>query len=501
MRRIILALFMILTTLFSGCSNIKGEPENIIVPPANNSVSIKGLWKIEKYKIVNNNYSKLKLDSIVGESAQFDEKISSIAKEVCVSPNYKVKRVDIDYYVLYKYKIDYKTLDINKKEVEVISVSSADKPFYEFIKYDEDKMLVYYEGAFLYLSKISDQGHNSNSIDISHQPEKNLGNAQSSYMKSCALIGLRSQRMVNEKGELMAPDYRTLWISADGTNLYGVHERKDLLVPRMTGFWELKSSREIRNGYINEQLIAYPYDNNINAINQSLSTNALKQNNDYNVMRNIAFVGNDYVAVEYYESNNLLPKNFNILQVLPMDNLQNSNGIKISDIAGESGKNAFINSANAFFTSNSKETVSPLEKNVREESFILTRRNGHWIIKGRINSSYKNDYSTYYDFNVNFLPPKKLVNYDELYISWNAIKWKVPDAVDAYTSPNNQIALIITKNYIYIYGIKDYELTDKPIKKIKIEEGESVVMAEWATGDFVDKWEKVFKVSSKPIEE
>ena len=87
---------------------------------------------------------------------------------------------------------------------------------------------------------------------------------------------------------------------------------------------------------------------------------------------------------------------------------------------------------------------------------------------------------------------KKIVNYDELSVSWSSIKANIPEAIDAFTAPNNDMALIVTKNQIYVYAIVNSKLGDKPIKKISIEEGETVVMAEWATADFVSKWEKSY---------
>ena len=62
--------------------------------------------------------------------------------------------------------------------------------------------------------------------------------------------------------------------------------------------------------------------------------------------------------------------------------------------------------------------------------------------------------------------------------------------MDAYTSPNRDIALIITYSYIEIYAIKDGEIADEPLGKIKVRNGETVVMAEWATGEYVARWEK-----------
>jgi len=65
--------------------------------------------------------------------------------------------------------------------------------------------------------------------------------------------------------------------------------------------------------------------------------------------------------------------------------------------------------------------------------------------------------------------------------------------VDAYTSPNKDIALIIAKDTLYIYTLTNNELSKAPVKKYKLNPGESVVMAEWVLGSYVGKWQQSFE--------
>src|SRR5699024_8214926 len=97
------------------------------------------------------------------------------------------------------------------------------------------------------------------------------------------------------------------------------------------------------------------------------------------------------------------------------------------------------------------------------------------------------------------IPPTKLVSYDELSISWNIIKDQIPTAIDAYTSPNSDIIIVLDRENIYVYSIDENRLSERPIYKIPLYEDEQVVMAEWAIGTYVDIWEKHFK-SRQPIE-
>ena len=112
-------------------------------------------------------------------------------------------------------------------------------------------------------------------------------------------------------------------------------------------------------------------------------------------------------------------------------------------------------------------------------------------------SSLKND--KYINFPTRLKPIKKLLNYDTLLISWKLLKGINPYMVDAYTSPYKSLAVIILKDEMLIYRIVDGTLSDEPLKRIQLEEGETVIMAEWCSSNYIDKWASAFKENSRTI--
>ena len=174
--------------------------------------------------------------------------------------------------------------------------------------------------------------------------------------------------------------------------------------------------------------------------------------------------------------------------------------MKISDISGQIGKEAFLEGASKEIQlEDGKYKNSSIDLNPNEESFGLFRRNGHWIFKGRFNFIENTKY-VYKDFNIKSIPPKEVVYYDELSIPWSAIKMKVPEAIDAFTSPNDDIIVILTHNNILVYLIDEGEIADIPVAKIKLKTAERVVMAEWAIGRYPVLWEEEFlKNEATPI--
>ncbi|NLV22733.1 MAG: hypothetical protein GXY49_12270, partial [Syntrophomonadaceae bacterium] len=119
-----------------------------------------------------------------------------------------------------------------------------------------------------------------------------------------------------------------------------------------------------------------------------------------------------------------------------------------------------------------------------------------WQLQGRVNY-YASSAPATVDFNINFIPPANLVFYDTLYPGWQSIKDRVPNALDAVTSPNKDIAVVKTKSRLYIFSINGQQLNSSPLGEIPLQEGTTIIMAEWATGFYVDDWEKNFSPTER----
>lgn len=484
-------VFVICILFLQGCVDVKLDIGESIEAPKNKLISIRGTWKVEKYDTKDYASKKEEINNWLGKTAIFNEEFVFLGEEICEKPEYKVKNIDAKDYFLYTYKRNYTDLSITNKDIEVISITSKEKHFYDFIRLKDDQLMVYIDDVFYYLSQISDVGEPK--IEDKSIESENLSNiekkSEPKLLRSGVLIGLRS--LDNDKE---SETYRTLWIGTKNRMLYPILENPNLLVPRKSGFWMVGKDRNLNDGYINDQLFAYPLEKdtkNKKSVQKAKKYIKDKHMEEYdvqkNIIRKIVFVGNDYIATEYDRLENLQMNDLSRLQVRLMDNVEKNIGIKISDIAGDLGRDAFFNSAKGYITALSKSEVSRLNK-PKEEYFKLERRNGHWIMKGRLYYKEENRKNDFLEFNISTMPPKKMVHYDELYITWNEVKAKVPKAIDAYTSPNKDFAIIVTKEYIYIYSLKNNRLSNKYMKKIKLKEGERIVMAEWATGSYVEKW-------------
>ena len=72
------------------------------------------------------------------------------------------------------------------------------------------------------------------------------------------------------------------------------------------------------------------------------------------------------------------------------------------------------------------------------------------------------------DYDINLIPPARLVFYDMLSIPWTVIKDKVPGASDAFTSPNGDYAIVVTGSWVLVYTIEADVLSRVPVQKINL---------------------------------
>lgn len=487
MKKILCILIVSILLPLSSCAPPDISTAEKIVPPLNTLPPILGEWKVYRFVQVNSEgLNHEDASKWIGKTAFFDSEAAGVGDDSCTTPIYKTRNVDSEDYLLYRYKLKPDSLGINHSKIQVITVTSKNQFFYEFIKTEDSEIIVNVDDTFFYLNKVSDNT-NSSSRDKYIKKETNQGVHEgdgTGGQSSGILLGLKSFSKTSSKSSNNEWTYRTLWISYINSSPRPVYEMKDLFVPRKSGFWKLGVTGIMEKGTLRDTLYAYPADKEVSLPDEKETSAA---NRDSDILKSILYVSNDYLSIEHSEKSSSGDRD--LLKVLPIDNVETANTLKISDISGESGRNALIDGASKYISSNQNIKNKYQNDAVSEESFGVVRRNGHWIMKGRLNSIFD---SSYADFNIKAIPPSKLVIYDELCLPWNEVKSRIPEALDVYTSPNRDMAVILTANNIFIYPIENGNLSEKPSGKIRLKDKETVVMAEWCTGRYTEKWEKEF---------
>ena len=498
-------VFLCVMLTMAGCADASLDASKKIVPPNNKEVPLQGKWEVERslHGAFSSRGEKPE-GRWTGKKAEFSAEAAVLGEYRWKNVSYKARRVNAEEYFMYKYRDSVSKLGISSQEIFVVTVSSDDKFLFELVKIDEDEAVMNIDEELLYLRKISetvDEGlNNDENEEVINGIEAEVVPQEDTLLRSGLLLGIRTPVKSESPGGQEAVEeyaYRTLWIAAHNRVMHPILESPDIFFPRKSGFWRLEVKRVHEDGWAEDVVSARSVsDDHPEEHYTSNKSKAFFGSDRVGTLKRVVlYVGNDYISTEVSGRggyrNTLGEWQENKLQTVPVDGMSGGEGIRISDVAGEDGALAMESAAAGLLDNLNAKGIQETDEANLEENFGLFRKTGHWHIKGRLN--YRDgDMVSFLDFKVNLIPPASLVAYDTLHVPWTYIKDRVPQATDAYTSPNRDIAVILAKDQLLVYAISEGRLSGVPLRKVKLGEGDSVVMAEWATGNYVDKWERAY---------
>ncbi|HEX3028729.1 MAG TPA: hypothetical protein VHT34_05400 [Clostridia bacterium] len=430
-----------------------------------------------------------------------------MGNEYWANIGYKIKRIDPEDYFLFNVGAPIDSLGLKHNDINVITVTSENRFLYDIIMTNDGSVMTFVDGSLLYLKKQSDTLDISfDTLAINKSKERTAAYSplkNDTDLKSGVIIGIKSLKKTrNSLQGIQEYSYKSVWISAEKKALHPILETNGILLPRMDGFWNVKENR-IVNGTKDENIFSaekFPLTETPKANSPAIGNN-LWGNGKSSIHNNISYVGNDYISIETIEKSKLKVNttgSLTRLWLVPIDSLSKPKGVKIYDIAGQAGANALKRAKSSLQKGLDLNNTRELNQSIEYEDFGIVRKTGHWIFNGRYSymsrGVYYND-----DYRINLIPPSTVVYYDTLSVPWTAIKDRVPEAIDAFTSPKKDIAIIRTSQKLLVYSIDNGILSASPLRKIKLHSGDSIIMAEWASGKYVQKWEDVFKSDNARI--
>lgn len=482
-----LIFIIAMTFVLSSCAVIEGETKERIVAPENNLPPITGKWEISEmvYGLGSNNQEGD--HKHIGETALFHKDGVVIGQDYSVDPSFKIRRIRSRDYLISKYKLNPASLNIEDEFVQVVTILNENQYFAEIILLNEETVLLYSDESFLKLTRQLEEvsiEEVERYINVEKSVMRNLGDMTNDNFSTGVLLGIKTQGF-DDRYQIPTWDYRTYWINMQNRTVSGIYELDSLLLPRKNGFWSVDQERIVDSTTISDDIRATPLftpteDNALMeaAVFDIREREVVVRNPLPSILRNITFVGNDYISVENIEIDR---DDRRTIQVYAIDNLAEKRPIKLSDLIGESGNDLFREGA---------RSVMAIDDNVviNDENVGLVRRNGYWTFQGRVNYR-ENGKELYRDFSIKAIPPKEMVSYDELSIPWDAVRLTVPDVVDVFSSPNNEFIVVITSSHIVIYSVEEYDIDNAPVARIRLPNESSVIMSEWAIGRYPGIWQ------------
>lgn len=483
-------LFMV---ILSGCSFGMDDVKAGVMKPHAAGISIEGSYVFEE--VINLEEGKFVDETNFRDfTAEFSLEGARVGLETVELPGYISKLVNTFDYFLEKYRVNPSRLKLTKESLEVIRINSTDRAFYEVFRLDEEHIAVVKGNNFITLSRVQDGPAEAFVMDeaaeesLGAAPEAAAANDSLFEPRAGVLIGLRGER--DEATDEQS--YRTLWITNDG-EIQEVYEVDDILFPRKE-FWKLEVKRDEVEGLEKERL-------NIYAITGTPSNIKEKMNYNYpSTFMEVEFVGNNYVSIVATEGEDSENESMPKAMTISVDNYNNYRPANINDLDPKDGVTAFIRSADQVIEREEALEKDSVSKENLFTSFILKRHHGYWMMESRLLAMNENDEEEVYKVPIALKPVKDIVTYDDLTVPWVSVKERVPQAIDAFNAPGNSFLLVRTPRYLMMYSIIGVnEIAEEPLQIIEIKEEEDIIMAEWARGEFVQRWTDVVRAQGRKI--
>lgn len=484
-------VLLVLSLVLGGCRFGYRNLSTGIAKPSIGHVDIEGQYKfvevmsLEEGKFVD-------ATNFASFTADFTLDSARIGLEVLDTPSYQSKLVNTYDFFVQKYRVNPERLKLLSKSLEVVSISSPERTFYDIFRLDDQSIAIAKGNNLIKLQKTVFSANNqaaiNNQTGSEAIKEDVVLNSIITEPRAGVLVGLRDERRTATE----LSNYRTLWITNDG-EIQEVYEVDNILFPRKE-FWKIEVISEKVNDQLKERLNIYPILGG-----QAVKPPDAKGTSYAGKYIDLDFVGNNYVGVNITDNVYKGHEAMKYARTLAIDSYTTYQGIGIQDISGEEGIQAFLNSFEQIKEKNPEQKSITLDEESFLHSFILKRNRGHWMMLSRLASGVGNS-DEFIEVPIALKPTQNLISYDDLSISWNKIVEKVPQAIDAFNAPGNSFLLIRTPKYLMMYMIiGENKLADKPMQMIEIKETEEIIMAEWARGEFVKRWTDVVVKQGKKI--
>lgn len=368
----------------------------------------------------------------------------------------------------------------------------------------------------------------------------NESKSNSTTISSGLLIGLsydQKDNGNNDKFNMPSKEFRTLWIYHDGSKVILKEKDKSIVVPYKDNFYEIKNDsfqfkerneeNKSEDFYLKYKFY-YSWNNIVSKIIGSTDKHLFTEKSfkdkyttaegDFPFKSNIesvSYIGNNYACInsDYYETGGgTYRSGKNDIKLFDIGNLGNMNyrekTEKLYNLLNEDVKKeikAFENKKNNEFKAGNGEknpTFIKVEKVVDIDNLSLGRKEGKWIVQIPVYERYSHEGNGSNAYKITeFIPyqcklPKSITSYDSLCLPWANIKKVVPDAVDAISSPKEDLMAVITKKQILIFVNPKEDMKEADLK-IPLKNNEVIISNQWAVGSYVEKWNnelgKVFK--------
>lgn len=317
-----------------------------------------------------------------------------------------------------------------------------------------------------------------------------LANSQSA-VSSGLLLGLRSGN-----------NYSTLWIAPQNGKL-NARQGQDVLVPRKSGWWRVGLATTSQKTLDNE-LTTIKTLWAATIAQKGLGKTSFEADCQEDSTDTLLFVHEQYLALENssngYCKGAAHPWAASNLEVRSLDVLERGgntaavtnpepNTLEIGKVLGQNTQKQFIAAGESFSKKLPLEKQELYEKSPTTTNWALIRRNGQWVLRGRLGYAYEAVRSVCcIDFDTG-TSPKSIVGHDQLAISWATLKTANPKIIDAFSSPSKDVLFTLEPTKLSAFALQNGRLGSL-LLTVPFKNAVAPVMIEWTNAASVARWTK-----------
>ena len=287
---------------------------------------------------------------------------------------------------------------------------------------------------------------------------------------SAVVIGLR-------KDESSArSSYRTVVVAPEGDRLQTVGSGEGIWMPYVQDFWQIAAEDDTL-GKGDQELFAY-----LKGVKKKAD---LQKQGDSRLRRTekLLYAGDHYVVT---------------LQTTNVDEKGNSVGrsevlVNLLPTLASTNRAANLNALAAENVSLNDALGAELPAGTVDR-WAVVRENNAWVAKQALRANGTFDVEQVRQWPTIDVPLEStnVVKDKPLALDWEEVKRLEPDAVDAFTSQDGDVALIVSNDQIQLVPYRLPESERNPVT-IDLDRNESIVMVQWAIQEkYVENWKKWF---------
>lgn len=461
-----LSLLLVLLLLLSGCRFGMPDTEELTGMPVIGAIPLEGHYRFEEL-IPFDPGRFVDRSGFLDFTASFSLEGARIGQEAASAPSYLAKIVDTYDYFRLRHQMDPSRFGLEEGRLEVVNITQEGRSFYPILVLDAEHIALVKGENFIRMRRFVPQGTGDNGFPGTVPPENGQESPSPHSVteaRAGVLLGLRAPR----HPETGASSYRTLWITNDG-EIQEVYEVQDILFPRKE-FWRMRVERIPTDSGFQETVVSHP-------VSQAPPEDKALEEAPLRRIQ-LEFVGNNVFGVH------VVAEDTQYRRMVSVDEAAALQGLDIQDLAGEAGRESFLHALTMEKSRNSRLQEASVNLPGYFRSVALHRFHGHWHVTGGIALE-----GQWMDLPVAMKPSTAMVAYDGMTVSFDQVQERVPQALDAFQAPGNSFLLVRTPRYLMMYRIlPDGQLSERPLQMVEISESETIIMAEWARGEFVARW-------------